>query len=177
MLRYIFGFLLALGLASTETLARAEPPPPALVFIDQGSAGIAAGLLAVPLAAGIGSAYGAGPSNLVIAALPPLLLFLLGPPLCVVLAETLYAEHKDGVSGRFWPAFLATTGVQLGVLIVAVLAGVDAKNTPDLVALSAVDTLLLAGTSSAMLMLTRPGPEVALDARPPLGGGAVVWRF
>lgn len=171
---------LALALAGRPGPAAAQEVPPGQVFVDQLSAGAATGLVAVPLSAGLGAALGSVPNNLVVAALPPLLLFLFLPPLAVVLSEAWFAEHVDRLPSRFWPAFLVCSGVQLGVLIVAVIAGADARDGQDLVVLTAVDAALLAGTSSAMLMLSRPGGALGapeLGDRPALGGGAVVWRF
>jgi len=179
-LRWLIFVALGFALFSRPEPAYAEEIPPGQVFVDQLSAGAAAGLVAVPLSAGLGAAFGSVPNNLVVAALPPLLLFLFLPPLAVVLSESLFAEHVDRLPSRFWPAFLVTSGVQLGVLIVAVVAGADARSGQDLVVLTAVDAALLAGTSSAMLMLSRPGGALSapeLGDRPTLGGGAVVWRF
>lgn len=179
-LRWLILVALGFALFSKPEMAHAEEIPPGQVFVDQLSAGAAAGLVAVPLSAGLGAAFGSVPNNLVVAALPPLLLFLFLPPLAVVLSESLFAEHVDRLPSRFWPAFLVTSGVQLGVLIVAVVAGADARSGQDLVVLTAVDAALLAGTSSAMLMLSRPSGALSapeLGDRPAPGGGAVVWRF
>jgi hypothetical protein len=140
-------------------------------LLSQVGAGAGAALLASPASLYLGSLMGTLSSNLVLAALPSVLSFVLLPPLAVVFAEWMVLRQLAPSSARFSPAIWVTTGAQLLVFLGAVMLGVDAQSFADVAVLSLVEAIVLPSAATLMMWPTKsqaPGGPGLLEQRRPV---------
>jgi uncharacterized membrane protein YfcA len=129
-----------------------------------GLSGFGAAALTVPASMALGHEIGKHPSNYIAAALPGLLLLLALPPAAVFTTEYLLGRHLKPDRLRFHPAFWTALGVQLVTMVVAIAAGANTHELGRASAFAAADAVILPGTVTLMLYLTRrkapPVPRV-----------------
>jgi hypothetical protein len=142
-----------------------------------GTAGFGAAALTVPGTLALGHELGKHGSSYLAAALPGLLLLLALPPSAVMATELLLGHRLKPGTLRFHPAFWTAMGVQLVTMVIAIAAGATTHELGGASAFAVADALILPGTVTLMLYLTRrraPGAERApqtLLPDPPRGGG------
>jgi len=129
-----------------------------------GLSGFGAAALTVPASMALGHEIGKHPSNYIAAALPGLLLLLALPPAAVFTTEYLLGRHLKLDRLRLHPAFWTALGVQLVTMVVAIAAGATTRELGRASAFAAADAVILPGTVTLMLYLTRrkapPVPRV-----------------
>lgn len=127
-------------------------------------AGAAAAAVSVPLSLMMGTWIGTLSSNLILAALPSLVIAAAVPPLAVTWAVWLAGNWGAPSTFRFQPAVWATVLVHVVALVAAGYLGVSARDLSSLALFTLAEGVLLPSASTATMRLTRPRP-----APPPLG--------
>ena len=125
---------------------------PALQF----AAGVGAALVTTPLSLWAATALGTVSSNLVLAALPSVVLFAALPAVAVTLAAALVGNHLSPGSSRIGPAMWVTVGAQVVILTASILFGASSRNLGDAALISLADVLLLPAVATGTMALTRP---------------------
>ena len=97
------------------------------ILVPQLAAGFGAAVVSVPLALLLASALGSVPSDIILAAVPSLLLFLAIPPLAVVTAEWFVGRSNPDLSHPR-PAIWWALGTHVLVTTVAALLGMWSRN-------------------------------------------------
>ncbi|MDY7231392.1 hypothetical protein [Hyalangium rubrum] len=105
--------------------------------------GVAAALVTVPLALGLGIWVGSLSSKTLVAAPSALLGVWVLPPLAVVAAEAWQGRRQESGRTRVGVPLAAALGVQLLVLMGAVLVGASAHVLGDAMLLTLVEAVLL----------------------------------
>jgi hypothetical protein len=140
-----------------------------------GLSGFGAAALTVPATLALGHEIGKHPSNYLAAALPGLLLLLALPPAAVFTTEYLLGRHLKPDRLRFHPAFWTALGVQLVTMVIAIAAGATTHELDRASAFAVADAVILPGTVTLMLYLTRrdrpPVPRVHPAPAPLTGSG------
>ncbi len=124
-------------------------------------------LVAVPAAMGLGSLWGRIPSNLIAAALPAVLFYLVVPPLATAWVARLIGSESQNLSpGLFLPA-LAGFGVHLAATAVGVLLNVSTSQPWLALLLAVVDAVAMTpATVFAMNALAAPRAPAPMPAAP-----------
>jgi hypothetical protein len=165
----------------TEQLSLAGSPGDAAApfmnpVLGEGLAGLGAGLITVPLMMLAGVSMQNDSPNLVVAALPPLLLFIAVPAVGVTFSEWAVG-HALGAQVRVQPSVYIALGVQVLAYLFGTLAGVNPKNFAGMAVFSVVDALVLSGvvlgTMNLQLALATPPKTASTDViLPPTGAVA-----
>lgn len=142
----------------------------------EGLAGFGAAAVMVPATLALGQEIGKHPSNYLAAALPTLLMLMTLPPAAVTVTEYFLGNHLKKGQMRFHPAFWTAIGVQLVTMVVAIAARATTHDLSDASAFAAIDSVILPGTVTLMLYLTRRKPATkaatAVPTFPTTGGRA-----
>jgi hypothetical protein len=125
------------------------PPWPAQYLIGAGAT-----VVAVPAGLLLGSLLGTLSNNLVLAALPGLVLFAVLPPLAVTLAEWLVGNHWAPGTAAFQPALWVAVGVHLAAMVVAIGLGVSSQSLTAVCLFTLAEALLLPGAVTLTMRLT-----------------------
>lgn len=137
--------------------------PPAKLFFS----GAAAALFTAPASLLLGRSLGALSSSLLGALLPGLLIPLLIPPIAVVLAEWWLAD--DVLPGRapLWVPLLTTFGVQLAIVALSAIGGLNGWSSGGIAAFTLLDAVLLptAATLTTRALWPPPTPASAPQAQ------------
>ena len=132
---------------------------------------IGSGVVGVPVAMLLGTLLGMSSSNLILAALPAVLLYLALPPAAASLAAWMVGDRSQTVEVGWKGAFFASLGVHLLVTTVAVLLGASSRGPLGVVLISVVDGALI-GASSVFVMdalaTARPAAPKPVDAVAPV---------
>ncbi len=157
----------------------ADPPaapavvaaPAALDLADLGlryGAGVAAGVVVVPLSLALGTWLGTTSSNLVAAALPALLVVLILPPVAMTLGPWWAGNRLEEGSARLRPALWVAAGVHLAVFVAALLLGASSRDLGEGALVVGADALLVPLAVTATMHWTRPPPALNAwhDQRP-----------
>lgn len=140
-------------LTLAPSLEVVEPAPKVLV-----ATGAAAAFFVAPAALMLGGWLGSLSNDFYGAALPALLVALLLPPLAVVFAEWLTADHAAPGRFRWLPALGAVLLTQLVMIAGAVLLGVSGVSASGAALFTLADVVALPTVATAVLHWTeRPG--------------------
>lgn len=134
-------------------------------------AGAGAALLSTPLALAGGVWLGATSNDLVVAALPAVLVLAVLPPIVVA-----WASHwaSDG-RAAFWPSFWTGLGAEVLAIVGAVALGLAAQNVGHAALFTVANAVLLPGSVALVTALSDPG-RPAHAARAP-GVPVLALRF
>jgi hypothetical protein len=172
-----FPWFLAALLAATSAAAEIEPPEPAPFaepISEQASpapdwdwsrrglhfaAGAAGAALAVPLSLAMCTGIGEGSNNLLLSAVPALLLYLAIPPIAVA-ASTTYGEAWLFDTPVDWvrPALWTTLIVHAGIVFGAMAMGVSTHDLGRVAPFTLAEVLLLPATATLSDELWAPAP-------------------
>ncbi|MHB8874519.1 MAG: hypothetical protein ACYC8T_12595 [Myxococcaceae bacterium] len=131
------------------------------LFGAQFAAGAAATVVSVPAGLLLGSYLGTLSNNLLLAALPSLVLLAVLPPLAVVLAERLMGNWLSPGSTRILPALLVGVGVQILAIVAGVMAGVSVMNLGTIALFTLLEAIALPGSVTLVNFLRHPSPAPA----------------
>jgi len=149
-----------LAIASTREVA------PALddlqLSVTELTAGVTAAAIAVPATLALAGWLGSVSSNLVLAALPALLVTALLPPAAVVAAEWGMAQWLAPDRETPWWALGAVALTQVGLVTCGVLAGVSVRQLPAAVVFGAIEVAVLPAMATAILRATRTDADPLL---------------
>jgi hypothetical protein len=150
--------------ASAATPPEAAEPEalaltPERLLLYEALTGVAAAAISVPVTLALSTWLGSLSSNLIVAALPSLILLVALPPLAVTGAVYWLASSFD--NARFQPAIWAALGVQVATVVVAALAGASSGNAAGYVALTGTGMILMPTAAILTMRLTRPDAALA----------------
>jgi hypothetical protein len=178
------GVALAVALLLVAPCAHAETGPRLLPELEPASAaspmkwmalefaaGAGAAVVAVPVALLAGAGVGSLSSNLVLAAAPALLLFVLLPPLAVAGLEAWLGNRLSPGRGLFRPAIWVALAVHALTMGAAIALGASAYNWGDVALLTLAEAVVLPAAVTLTMHLSRPAtpppPPPALEAPHP----------
>lgn len=129
--------------------------------------GVVATALVTPGAMALGAWIGTWSNNLYLALIPSMLVVGLVPPVAVVLLEMAVGNALWGSRFLRVPgALLASIGVQLALVVAAVLLGLPGTTVPGIALFTLLDVVLLGGVSSGVMWLNRVEPQAPVAERP-----------
>lgn len=125
-------------------------------------AGAGAAVIAVPATLWVASWLGTLSPNLVLAALPSLLLLAAIPPLAVTWAIWFASGAFTARPGRFSPAIWATAGAHVLLVVGAALLGVAAHELGDAALFTLAEAIALPTVAAGTMRLSAPRPSPSL---------------
>lgn len=128
------------------------------LFGAQFAAGAAATVVSVPAGLLLGSYLGTLSNNLIVAALPSLVLLAVLPPLAVVLAERWMGNWLSPGTTRVMPAMLVGLGVQILAIVAGVMTGVSIMNLGTIALFTLAEAIVLPGSVTLVNFLRHPAP-------------------
>lgn len=146
----------------------------------QGGAGVAGGLLSVPVAIYLGQWFGSLSNSIIGAAIPTFLCLGLIPPLITTLAAWAVGNWHEWGTYRFWPAAGAAFVVNALALVVAGFAGVNTLSVGSVLLFALVDGLFMSGAATATMRLwplKQPPNASTVSMRDPVVGPTYVVRL
>jgi hypothetical protein len=154
--------LLAMGASGSDAQSSIHPTND--VLRQQVGLTLAAAAVSVPASFALGGWTSTLSGNLVLSALPALLIGTLVPPLFVSVVAWLTGNSVD--PGRFslWPSLLATTAVSIGAMVASGFLGMNANEPGRVAVFTAVEAALLPTAALATMHLTAPStaPQVTV---------------
>ncbi|MBX7115934.1 MAG: hypothetical protein K1X64_16515 [Myxococcaceae bacterium] len=165
--------------ASAQALTPRAAP---LHWVTQFGMGAAAAVVGVPLSLYLGQWLGSLSNNLIGAAVPTLLVIGLLPPALVTLATWFAGNWNQSGTYRWWPAFIATTLVNAGMLVAAGYLGVSVGVLARVIVYTLIQAVVLPGTATAVMRvwpLKEPAVVTSSNAFAPTTFYAPVagWSF
>lgn len=149
-----------------ELSVEREPSPMRWMALEL-AVGAGAAAVTVPVALLAGAGVGSLSSNLVLAAVPALLLVLALPPVAVAAAEAWLGDRLAPGRGRFRPAVWVALGVQALMMGAAIALGANARDWRDVVWLTLAEAVALPVAVTLTTSLSRPAmPPPGME--PPL---------
>ena len=139
------------ALSPTEPRPRSRRP-----WSHELVAGLIAGSLSLPATALLSGAIGRGSGNLLAAAIPAALLYLILPPLAVTFSSYGVGLFFDDAGISWSPALWMALGVQVLGFALTALTGFSTQRANDLVAITAIHTLALGATVTLTLPWGKP---------------------
>lgn len=113
--------------------------------------GAGAAVVSVPLSLYLGQWLGSLSNNLIGAAVPTLLVIGLLPPALVTLATWIAGNWNQSGTYRWWPAFIATTLINAGMLVAAGYLGVSVGVLAKVIVYTLIQAVVLPGTATAVM--------------------------
>lgn len=159
LLACVLAFLWLWFPARPAAAQETDDPPrtPAQIVGGEYLAGATAGFIVVPPMLLLGQKLGTLSSNLVAAALPPILLMAVVPPLAVTGAEFLVGR-KLAPGTRFHPAIWGAVGMNVLVVVIGSLTGAWAGDGLSLGLFTLGEALLMPVAVTAIMQVTRRRP-------------------
>lgn len=162
--------------AELERAATAAPPaPPALAF--QLGAGAGAAVVSVPVALLVAAGIGTLSNNLVLAALPSLVLLAAIPPIAVTWAVWLVGRLSGLEEQRTILAAAVTALVHIGCLVAGGYLGVSVGVPSRVVAFTLAEAALLPAAATLILRLGASAPAAAGQTVAPFSEAVPVVSF
>lgn len=144
--------------------------------------GAGAAVVAVPMSLYLGQWLGSLSNSLIGAAIPTLLVIGLLPPALVTLATWLSGNWNQPGTYRWWPALLATTLVNAGMLVAAGYLGVSVGVISRVIIYTVIQALVLPGTATAVMRVWPLKEPALVTSREPFApttyfAPAAGWSF
>lgn len=137
--------------------------------------GAATTMVVTPASMALGAWIGTWSNNLYAALIPAILLVVLVPPLVTALVEHALGNALWG-KGTFKLGWSLVSGflVQAALVVICVFAGLPGATVPGIAIFTALDVVLLAGTTSGVMWATRIEPMATVASRDEIerGGSA-----
>ncbi|MDP3278956.1 MAG: hypothetical protein Q8Q09_27435 [Deltaproteobacteria bacterium] len=146
------------SLTARETAESPGWSPRAMAVFDGVVAGVAATVITVPAAVGLGTALTRVSPDLLGGGLPALLVMGLGPPMAVSGLMSFVTNQYEPGAYRLWPAVVATLPLHWGAMAVGALSGVWIGNIGNFALFTLAESVLLPAGATLLMQLTRRAP-------------------
>jgi len=166
----------ASGTFGTASASPATPTASPQPWTSQALVGAGATIVSVPVGLLLGTLWGGVSNNLLVAAIPSVILFAALPPLAVTWAEWLTGNWGAPGSVTFQPALWVALGVHLVATAVAIGLGVSSINLASVAIFTLIEAVLLPTAVTLTMRLTAPqagAPAARAPVSPAVSPAAV----